>query len=323
VRAQRLHYSNKDKSIVCRCEKLEHRSFHTVKNAKVQELCAGFFQLNPTHTRCTREQWRTSHIKHEIVDRRLSSPKIEPPNLSSTSRKDSFGFDSPSVIDEDRSRNRSTPTSSSCARRSSRPSHLPDDKALFNKGLNGEPDIPANIWRASRPSVFLGQYMTESLASTPLGSSFTPCQENVAAAPVVREFDPFVLLETPEVNPRAETWHGCVHDRTSSELNSAMKNTEGPHKSPLPRHRDIAFNSNGSVKDLNARFSKLRPSSTPNLQRNSIENNVAQITELACPAMAVELDATQTYCQLLRYHSLTLRELEGDSHVYVAGLTTT
>ena len=52
-----------------------------------------------------------------------------------------------------------------------------DHEMYLRSGPNGEADIPEEMWRASRPSVYLGQSSSDSVASTPIGSTVSLVDE--------------------------------------------------------------------------------------------------------------------------------------------------
>lgn len=53
-----LHYLDKHKSVVCRCNETQHRGYKQVRNAEIKAWSASFFRLNRDEFTCTRQQWR-------------------------------------------------------------------------------------------------------------------------------------------------------------------------------------------------------------------------------------------------------------------------
>ncbi|KAF2621336.1 hypothetical protein BU25DRAFT_463824 [Macroventuria anomochaeta] len=263
VRAERFHYLSEGKDMVCRCNRHEHLNCRKVHSPEIQELCAEFFQNNATKTTCTREQWRASGIRdpeslHRVLIHYTDS---EPVSKLSTPRRDYFEYDSPSVVETLRNREKSSPSAS---QRSSRPSpgfrrrHSKEnprpsgDVAHLSNGPNGEADIPENVWRMSQPSMYLERHKTESLVSTLLGSSATSVQQNVYVDPAPRGNQPSILDIVTEVRGTrypTDVWYDFSHSPGSSGLGSPIKYL-GPHAACSPRYNFSSVKTELDIADL-------------------------------------------------------------------------
>ena len=336
--AERFHYLRRDKDIVCRCSRPDHLSCRRVHNSEIRELCAEFFSLNRTKATCTREQWRTARIVVSEPARGsliAHTDTVEPKSRRTTPGSELFEYDSPSVIELLQNREaqsleyrkyRSRPSSglqySVCRPASSNR----EDMAHLSNGPNGEADIPENVWRVSRPSVYLGQHGTESLVSTPLGSSAIPVQQDVNGEPVPRRRrHPTIGLSTeaPVVVFPADSWYGHAHSPGSFGLGSPIKHTS-PYVARSPPYNGGPYNTELEISGLEVKSSETpQPSTSGSAVAPAVTKDgfAAHVTELPSPEMAVELDTTPMNSLYFPHHSSTLRELEGRSFQYVAELT--
>ena len=327
VRAERFHYFRKNKDIVCRCSSIEHRGYRRVQDPEIRELCAAFFTSNTTKTICTREQWRA--MKTNLQERARLSPILSPASTAqfvclSTPRKDSFEYDSPSMVDllnflEKRPRSSHKHHSQRCSEArslSSDKSCLHGHMVHLSSGQDGEVDIPKDVWRVSRPSVYLGQHRTNSVMSTPLGSSITPVAMDVA--PELRGRRPptlYLVPETFESRSSGSAWDGDCAFRSSSSWQSS------PFQPPTsPRYDADRSGPDIHIAGLEVSSSETLRSSTSGSMSRPCSHSVGHLTHVAeLPShgsgMAVELDATPTHPLPLPHHSPTLRELEGGSCV--------
>lgn len=342
IRAERFHYLSKEKDIVCRCSRSEHLNCRRVHSPHVQELCAEFYGLNTSKTTCTREQWRKNEPK---ASKRNSICSSSSGNSNKTwetlsdQRRGSFEYDSPSVVSllkgpEDRHprhrKNDSRPDSirrsdsGSCSRYSSKISYVPEDMAYLSSGSNGKADIPEVVWRASRPSVFLGQHNTESVMSTPLGSSVTPVRSGNSIA---SENQPAGLRSVPEIQGFdyfTDDFHRCPpHDLDPSWLNGSLTCLSPQRVTCSLRHGNDTLHSESDVTSLRMRPSELAASSTSesmSIPAVHSEDLAFQAVELPSAVVAAELDTTPIYSPP-SHHSPTLRELEGNCSYHIKELT--
>lgn len=245
VRAERFHYTGTRKAVVCQCVKSEHLSLRRVQNPEIQELCAIFFMLHATELTCAREQWRAANsgiieVSPATVPATaaLSPASVEPLQRVPTAKTDSFEYDSTSVVElleacemaPGSSRTDYAKTSSgSRTRRSKKASCPPADISHLGKGSDCDGDIPEDIWRVSRPSVYLGQHDYEdSLASTPLGSS-------VSTAPAVRCANPVMqMAELPLSELTSELDSTPMYSRLVAHHSPTLRELEGRSPMCLP-----------------------------------------------------------------------------------------
>ncbi|KZM23432.1 zinc ion binding [Ascochyta rabiei] len=321
VRAERFHYSSKNKDFVCRCDLHQHRNYRRVHNPEIQELCAEFFQLNTTETGCTQEQWRKFDVKSQksfaaqsnweadLVETRTSLPRL---------RKSALEYDSPTGIELIKSREeclqgfhgyRSRRSSSPRKRHATKSSHM----AHLSSRSNGVTDIPEDVWRVSRPSVYLGQYETESTMSTPLGSAATPAWHNAGPVRKTQEFRPSRLGLLS--NPPSGTRHD--HTRQPSSLGVDSGNVHAASS-----HRVVSSQPEADLAGLEVRPRETlqHPTSRPSKPSTAHIDPIARTVELPCPAKTVELDTASVPLRFLPHNSRTPQELEETSPEYVAEL---
>jgi hypothetical protein len=315
-----FHYLTRDKTIVCRCNRSSHLNCRQVHNAEVEKLCYEFFLKQPTETTCSRGQWRAVDTRTTKAPRSLLTPE-QSEYLSASggtySRRDLFEYDSPSVIKLLAARDRRSLDSASALPRpvssqrplSSRPLSFDTvDMRHLSNGPNGEVDVPENVWRVSRPSVYLSQHNTGSLTSTPLGSSVNPVQKDNYVKPVT-------LAQAADPHSTLDSWYGLAHSPSPSVVDSLY---EMPHNNAnRVSQRSRHYHTNGfDIADLHVSFSET--------SRHSAHGSVAatvisdHVVELPSSRTAVELDVPRMHSP--SHHSPTLRELEGRSVKYVGEL---
>lgn len=314
VCAERFHYTKNHKSVVCRCLEREHLDFRRVQNPEIQELCAKFFKLHATETTCTREQWRTVESRIPEPCKKSSTTSailVEPAGKPLTPRIDPFEYDSASVIRLLEAREKRP--RSSHAGQSKGYSCRSVDMAHLSSGSNGEADIPENVWRVSRPSVYLGQHDIESCVSTPLGSSVTPGQHiahedterNIRRSPLVEQVSQNPWVSLPVIAQRnygrtpSSSWpRSPIKDPRSLYLAHSPQLIAGPSISKI------------EVADPEVDLSEtMQP-----IISSSYTDAVAHAFELPTPEAAVELEAIADHHPILQLHSPTFRELDG-SHL--------
>lgn len=337
VRAERFHYSNKRKDIVCRCARFEHRGCRRVQSPDIKELCAAYFEINTARTTCTREQWRTADATAQEPRKASPISSLTLTKLSrqiSTPMRDLFEYDSPSAVDlldnlEERRRSSqrrcSRPSSGSRIRYSTEYSCMPENMAHLSSGRNGETDIPKDVWQVSRPSVYLGKHTTNSIMSTPLGSSVTPLQLDVV--PKIQGHRPPALdlaPEGPNVNSFNDAGHSdFLHSPDLLWLGSPIKYLDTLHMSHSAQYNEVSSRPDSDIAGLEVSYSETLQSSTSGSLAVPAVYSVDRTThvaELPSPGVAVELNATPKHPSFLPHHSPTLPELGGGSFEHVAEL---
>jgi hypothetical protein len=312
-RSGSLHYLSKDKEIVCRCRASRHFSCRQVRNPEIEELCDEFFLMSPLATTCSREQWRAIDAETADPMGASSSPGTEnyrPASRLKSSRRDSFEYDSPSVVELLATRDRRSLDSGTTRIIQASHQRSPNSGSSslvrvhirhLNNRPYGEADVPEEMWRVSRPSVYLGQHHTGSFTSTPLGSSATPVQNGVYGKPATRT----QAAET-------QTDYGRRYEFAQSPCATVLDSPyEMPHDSAdrASQHSSRRPTSGFDLAGLQLSFSEtLRP---------PVEGFIAAIggsvhvAELPSSRTVVELDANPSHFP--SHHSPTLRELEGRS----------
>ncbi|KAF3004377.1 hypothetical protein E8E13_009962 [Curvularia kusanoi] len=312
IHAERFHYLGKTKDIVCRCNSPEHTSHKRVQNPEIQELCAEYFLSAQREVTCSRDQWRSVRSTAPDSRRTLSPTPPHPtqaPTIPTPTQNPAFEYDSPSMQHllrarearslESRIRRSRAPSKTKTSKTKNKPSpsrpnsSSSDHSVFFKSGPNGEEDIPEEMWRASRPSVYLGQHGFESQVSTPIGSADTP---------VVRK------VRFGDGGPRdslAECEAG--EDFAGVEEYSPAGVTQGHDTKQRGSHHDrFSFASGPTALDVDG----------------TVEDRAGPRTgtaELPSADAAVELAGSSTYSRELSCHPPTLRELEGhNSYSYVA-----
>lgn len=317
VRAERFHYSSKDKAVVCRCNKPGHLNYKRVHNPEIQELCAEFFQWNTTETTCTREQWRAVTMQSSKAERILAALEANAAELARkllTPESDSFEYDSSSVIEllrnrEERPRSSRTRHSCKSSRKSAEPAHL-------SNGPNGEADIPEGVWRRSRPSVYLGQHDTETVVSTPLGSNVVPVvQEATPVSRSSRSRSPTldVVRDDYLVYPPTNPYSVYATSATSSSLGSPIKHFNAGNTAYSPKYSACFLNPDIDIAGLEVNCGEI--------SRPLVTASITSVSESSPPGPAVELDATPAHSPFLPHYSPTLKELEVSRADCVAELT--
>lgn len=319
IYAERLHYLDNDKYTVCRCDKPMHLSRRQVQNAEIEHLCLEFFAIHSAETTCSRDQWRAIAFKSAKVLRPPSTQEVydsRPASRITSAGKGHFEYDSLSVVELVAARERqseeirdgiSMSVSSVCRSRSKPTSINSKDTMYWGNEPRVEDDIPENVWRVSRPSVYLGQYSAGSSTSTPLGSSIIPAvQGHCTAAPKQPGWKTTSGLSVgaKQVRPPVDTWYGFSHSPGPSVVDSTFENTK--HS---PRHRTGYHCINSNYTDLQVDLHEIPQISV----RSSFATIVAanDMAELPCSETVLELDAVPP--RFPSHHSSTLRELEGRS----------
>ncbi|KAH7402898.1 hypothetical protein BKA66DRAFT_564785 [Pyrenochaeta sp. MPI-SDFR-AT-0127] len=167
-----FHYASKDKNIVCRCSLPFKHDYGIPQNPNIIERCTRFFVQHKGEKLCTKKEWRGMNSL--------------PPAYSSTtlhlssheSRYEPFQYDSPSTYNllRKRAAQKDCPSVAPILDvRDTAGDYSVTDMHYLRSGSHGEPDIPEEIWRNSRPFAWrLSHHGTESSATTPLGTAFTP-----------------------------------------------------------------------------------------------------------------------------------------------------
>ena len=189
-----LHYLTKTKDTVCRCMSRSHRFYKRVQNTEVRELCAEYFLIEETELTCTRDQWRAT--MQDPMQK--EGPECDDPALmeffARESKLGTFGEGKTSFVRPESSQSdnflqaqearlaafgyRRRETCFDEKTSFARPKSSESDHATrLRNGPDGEADIPEEMWRASRPSAYLGQYSSDSVVSTPIGSSVSQVYE--------------------------------------------------------------------------------------------------------------------------------------------------
>ncbi|KAJ8110472.1 hypothetical protein OPT61_g6694 [Boeremia exigua] len=328
VHAERFHYLSKHKDIVCRCCEPDHSSCRRVRNPDVQDSCAEYFLLQTTQTTCTRDQWRATQCAEpkppkELL-RRLHAETSKPLISRTTERFGSFGYDSPSVIDLLQARE-----ARSLDSKEHRQHHAPkqnatstsdrEDIAHLKNGMNGEADIPEDIWRNSHPSVYLGQHNTESCTSTPVGSLVTPVQPVGHPNSLLQDYrssTPQLGAEAVYVSRYADI---CYDAASTSSIDRLTDFSNSRTKSPS-RDGIGSCGSESEAASLEESFSEWLKETPPRSRPGSL-TVPTHIAELPSLERAVELDTVFMHPLPLSQHSTALPELECGRHKSVAELT--
>jgi hypothetical protein len=312
-RPRSFHYLSKDKGIVCRCYEVRHFNYRQVHNPEIEEPCRGFFPMYRSATTCSREQWRA--MDTETAEPLKNPFMLETSHSPSTSgrtslRRSLFEYDSPSVVEFLLIRERqchdsgTTRVRHALRQRSSqaRPSSLDTvDMRHLSNGPYGGADVPEDVWRVSRPSVYLEQHNTRSFTSTPLGSSATIIRHSVYHKPTTR-------TQAPEAHSTFDSWYGLAHSPGPTVLDGPyeMPNDSANHVSQRNTRR---FTSKFDV--ISLQVSSSETTRSPAEGSAAAIGDSAHVAELACSRTVVELDDTPSHFP--SHHSLTLRELEGRS----------
>ncbi|KAH6620550.1 hypothetical protein C7974DRAFT_315826 [Boeremia exigua] len=313
VHAERFHYLGKDKDVVCRCNEPDHLSYRRVRNAEIQELCAEFFLLESTQTTCKQEQWREmtgSTPTLPIQPLASLAANIQPSSRPPASGSNAFGYDSPSMADLLKKRATRSPESRKHRSRlrsdpKSRPSSSDQENMEhLSNGPNGEADVPEDVWRVSRPSVYFGQHEFESNVSTPIGSSATTARHDSHQERTPRRRRPSTLelgAEAPGLSQYA------AHGRGTAEF-------DGP----------IAYASS-SIYSGNAESGvgglEVSPNQTEQSSPASSTDFPPHVAELPSLERAAELDAVFFHSPCVPPFSPDFPELEGGAFEHVAELT--
>ena len=236
--AERYHYSSLNKDVVCRCNKRKHQDHKTVKNQQIWELCVRFFQLNSTKTTCTRKQWRI--VKDAFLEPSMTSLIPEKNSTKEVRRASTLnqGFldcDSTSRIGslkriDEHSQNPndhwSCPPLCPFTSRSMENLKPRNDDYCCISGSARELDVPENIWRICRPSAHFERHHTESLTSTPLGSSVTLFPRDQSFNIECHQNKPPTVLRAQKVFqsglPGGE-WYNYTNNSSSSQSGSIVK----------------------------------------------------------------------------------------------------
>lgn len=233
-RARRFHYLDKDKHIVCRCHRIYHDNCKRVKNAEIEDLCHEFFLMYPMTTTCSREQWRaiatteTTETTMNQSETALKDGRL--PIKRTYCGRNLFEYDLLSVVellatcdcrpfDSATARLRPAPCLPFSHSKSSSLDTI--DTSHLIDGQSGAVDVPEDVWRVSRPSVYLGQHNTGSFTSTPLGSSIAAVQHGVNSRANT-------VTEAPEPVFELYSWYGLAHSPGPIVLNNRY---EMPHES--------------------------------------------------------------------------------------------
>ncbi|KAF1923344.1 uncharacterized protein M421DRAFT_406807 [Didymella exigua CBS 183.55] len=318
--ADRLHYLGNSKWDVCRCNRSSHSSHRQVHNEEIEGLCHHFFLMHTTETICSREQWRAVETETVKVPKRSSTQKMDnyqSVNRWTYSKKEPFEYDSSSVgellaVRDRRSLGsgiiRSNTTQSARSSRS-RPLSLDlNGKRRLSHGTDGEADIPENVWRLSRPSVYIGIHNTESILSTPLGSSVKPAAQGTYFKPSTQ--NPWystheLSARTGEVRSRVDSWYGLAHSPGAFALDSASGGSD-QQTACYPRHKTGYFNTACGIKGPQMSSSERPRRSTGGSVAANTDSD--HVVELPSSKTAVELDTIITHSS--SHNSLRLRELE-------------
>lgn len=319
-RAGRFHYPGKDKRIVCQCRGTSHSDCRQVHNAEIEDLCHEFFLMYPMATTCSREQWRAIDTETTETAMNPSATALGDDRLPSkrtSCGRDSFEYDSLSVVELLAARDRRSFDSgtarlrpAACLRSSYPRSSSLDtiDKRHLSNGPHGVVDVPEDVWRVSRPSVYLGQHNTGSFTSTPLGSSIAPMQHGVQARSATQTQAPELLFDL-------DSWYGLAHNPGPTVLDNLY---EMPHESAdrasqsSSRHRTNGLD----VAGQQISFSEI--------SRRQVRGSTAvvvdpdRVAELPSSRAALEVDPLPPH--LPPHHSPTLQELESRDVERVSGL---
>lgn len=330
LRAERVHYLGKDKDIACRCNRSDHLNYRQVRNSEIQELCAQFFMKHSTETTCNREQWRAVDLERPEVSRVSSMPKVgrgQSVSRRTSLSRDSFEYDSPSMIELLKGRDARSLDSKKLRSRppsivrlsQSRPSSLDsDDMIHLSHGPDGEADIPESVWRVGRPSVYLSQHNAESLASTPLGSSVIPAQQNVYYEPTFMQIRSSTLkigAEDPGLRPQVRSWYGLAHNPGPSMRDSPIDHRL-QHATRFPCHVVDYCRADIDLAGLQVSVSDMpRPSTAGSAAAPAGSDHVVEL-----PSSRITVEFNETPPHSPPHHSPTLRELEGGSFEHVSEL---
>lgn len=295
VSPPQLHYLSKTKETVCRCISRDHGSYKRVQNSEIQELSAEYFSIKTTELTCTRDQWRATI--QDLDDTTCGAEEY------TQHRSDEFEYESRSTMGlvqaQEAKMSFAPPKSSKSsdflqaqeARLGKRrPETTFDEKSSFKRpdlrksdhemhlrnGPGGEADISEELWRVSRPSVYLGQYTSDSVVSTPIGS------------PVFQ-----------------------VYEKTHSARGNSLSILGFGTKAPGVRQLSDDDATSGAEMDyagLGVYFAEPTRSS-PSVPRPNTAELAA--TESAATEPKTARVSSSIYSPYLPHHSPTLRELEG------------
>ncbi|KAF1842290.1 uncharacterized protein K460DRAFT_398309 [Cucurbitaria berberidis CBS 394.84] len=314
-----FHYANQRRAVVCRCSNSNAHSYGIPRNPMIIEQCAEYFRTYRDTIACSRNQWQT-------VD------GDSPPAYSPESPDDPFKYDSQSsygyihnrTVEGDR-----LPVSPEMEIRSTAEHVAPADMMHLRSGPCGEADIPEQVWKKARPSVWVPRRGSDTAASTPLGT---------ASSPYGTRIPPLAHLRRPQRASTATNWSniqrsaGVSDDRTSPEthrgygpnpadscfnkasIQEAVQNVGMRSRNPWGcRASRIgttmgapSFSYEKDADEPSPEYSEFGRSMSTPLLYNKSEGQGTPTVELPAQRAAVELDTKPLY-----RHSPTLWELEG------------
>lgn len=166
-----FHYTSHAKTKVCRCSRPTDHNAGTPRNIEIIEQCAEFFSSHKDAVVCSASQWRRvmEGDSSPVHPQQAVPPKYSQSAHSPEAFQDSFRFDSQS-------------TQNLLEKCATRKAVSPDMKVRSDTftprftqpptGPLGDPDMPTEVWRCSRPSLWASPRSSNSMTTTPLGSVF-------------------------------------------------------------------------------------------------------------------------------------------------------
>lgn len=301
-----LHYLTKTKDTVCRCISRSHGSYKRVQNAEIRELCAEYFLIEETELTCTRDQWRATMqepMQNEGPERdgpasmeffaresklgtfgEGKTTFVRPESSQSNNflqaqeaRLSAFGYRRETCFDEKTSFAR--PISSES-----------DHEIHLRNGPGGEADIPEEMWRASRPSAYLGQYSSDSAVSTPIGSSVSQIYEKTDSRPN--------SLSILGFGTKAPGVHQHGDASCDAGLGVYFEPTQSPPSVSRPNTAELPVAEPEISRPSSSVYSPSPPQYSPTAEH--------PVTEPEVPR-----PSSSAYSPYLPHHSPTLRDLEG------------
>jgi hypothetical protein len=332
-----FHYATAQKDVVCRCTKPNNHEQGPVRNFEIVELCAELFRKNKDKMTCTKTQWRAAlSAPPENNEPKDTGAPLEQkirkstPAAAESPRSDAFRYDSLSTVE----------LLQACANRafgmpiSSRKA----DMEHLRSGTSCEADIPEQVWIKARPSVWNDRRVSETAASTPLGSVTTPRLPVAEVLPLTRTPRPEPVAGPHRVSV-ATVWSRIQRDAAGVSYNVSPSSSAG---SPTPTRTDSVVGTFGvdSLQE-HIRSKPLAQSSSRRALQDSLYSNGLEVSpemasscisddsnqdqllprvyELPARHISAELPARQRQAELfadstpeIDSHAFTLRELEGN-----------
>ncbi|CBX94691.1 hypothetical protein IAQ61_009373 [Plenodomus lingam] len=198
VNIDTFHYMSHSKNQVCRCLRPNKHNGGAPRNPEIIEQCAEFFILHQDKTVCTRSEWRgIEGDSPPVYFPPGLSPVCPTPVHSHSLHKPSYSSDpqqpvlitynsqtTQELLDDWTVRKVTTPE---IEFQSTGNPLIPLYTQDSSSGIFRKSDIPAKVWESARPSACVSPHCSESVVSTPMGTTIS--QLPILLTPATRFYE--------------------------------------------------------------------------------------------------------------------------------------